>query len=144
MIIPDVNLLVYAYSGASRFHSKAAHWWENLLNSAEDIRLPWAVIMAFVRILTNPRSTSPPVPLEQVIGVVESWLRDGYVSLIQPGPDHAEIVFKLLRDAGTGGNLTTDAHIAAIAIEYNALVHTNDTDYARFRGCRCVNPLEER
>lgn len=144
MIIPDVNLLLYAYTDSSADHRKAARWWANLLNGSEDVRIPWIVIIAFIRVLTNPRAINPAVPLEHAIAAVEGWLDDGHVRVVQPGPDHGSIVFKLLRSAGTGGNLTTDAHIAAIAIEYNAVVHTNDTDFARFPGCRYVNPLEHQ
>lgn len=142
MIIPDANLLLYAYYEGAPRHKAARAWWERLLRGTEEVGLPWIVALAFIRIATNPRVTIPAATVEEVVEIVESWLATVRVRILQPGPRHAAVLFDLLRQAGTAGNLTTDAHIAALAIEYQAVVHTADPDFARFSGCRWVNPLE--
>jgi hypothetical protein len=142
VIIPDANLLLYAYNEGARRHKAALAWWEKLVRGSEEIGLPWIVALAFIRISTNPRITAPAVPVREAVQTVEAWLATERVRILQPGIRHASILFELLGQVGTAGNLTTDAHIAALAIEYQAVVHTTDTDFARFSGCRWVNPLE--
>jgi predicted nucleic acid-binding protein len=78
---------------------------------------------------------------DQAAGHVESWLARRVVRILNPGPRHAELLFRLLREHGAGGNLATDSHLAALAIEFNAVVHTADTDFLRFEGVKWINPL---
>jgi uncharacterized protein len=80
--------------------------------------------------------------VDQAAMHVESWMARRVVRVLNPGPRHAEFVFGLLRSAGTGGNLTTDAHIAALAIEFRGIIHTADTDFLRFPTVEWLNLLE--
>lgn len=141
MIVPDVNLLLYAVVSAFPLHKRAHAWWEETVNSAAEIGLASPAIFGFIRIATNPRVLSPPLPVEAAVGYVSAWLAQPNVSHLVPGARHMEIAFSLLKEVGTGGNLTTDVQLAALAFEYDADMHSNDTDFARFPGLRWVNPL---
>ncbi len=141
MIIPDVNLLLYAVVSAFPEHQHAHEWWEGTINSAAEIGLASPAIFGFIRIATNPRVLSPPLSVEAATGYVSAWLGQPNVSHIAPGAEHIAIAFSLLTQIGTGGNLTTDVQLAALALEYDADIHSNDTDFARFPGVRWINPL---
>jgi hypothetical protein len=141
VIIPDINLLVYAYDTRSSFNKRAAEWWASCLSDDASVGLAWAVALGFVRIWTNPRAFANPMTVDQAIGHVESWLERPNVKIVHPGPRHAELLFGFLRAEGKGGNLTTDAHLAALAVESRAVIHTADTDFLRFSGVRWLNPL---
>ena len=141
MIIPDVNLLVHAYNADSAVHPAAKRWWEELLSAPGPVGLPWVVALGFIRITTHSRIVARPLPPETVCSHVESWLAQPQVSLLHPGPMHAAVLFDLLRRLGTAGNLTTDAHLAALAIEHQAELHSTDADFSRSSGLRWRNPL---
>lgn len=141
MIIPDVNLLVYAYDSGSRRHDAAREWWEALMNGTGSVGIPWAVILGFIRITTHSRVLENPLEVNGACSRVRAWLARPNAIVIHPGARHADILFKLIEAAGTGGNLTTDAHLAALALEHQAEVHSTDADMARFPGLRWVNPL---
>lgn len=141
MIVPDVNLLLYAVVSAFPQHKSAHSWWEETINSAEAIGLTSPAIFGFIRISTNRRVLAPPLTVEAATGHVSAWLGQPNVSHLAPGPRHVEIAFSLLREAGTGGNLTTDVQLAALALEHDADMYSNDTDFARFPGLRWRNPL---
>jgi toxin-antitoxin system PIN domain toxin len=141
MIIPDVNLLIYAYDRRSGFHDRAVEWWEKSLSGAEAVGLPWVASLGFLRLITNARVFENPMPVRMATGVVQSWLGRPQVQVLQAGSTHADILLRLLDELGTAANLTTDAHLAALAIEYRAILHTADTDFARFPGLRWKNPL---
>ena len=141
MIIPDVNVLVHAYNRQSAEHAVVRAWWEQTLSRSRPVGLPWVSILGFLRLCTNPRISLRPMTAEQAVGHVKSWLAAPRVDIIHPGDQHAEIVFGLLEDLGMAGNLTTDAHLAALAIEYQAELASTDSDFARFRGLRWFNPL---
>ena len=144
MIVPDINILVHAYNLEAREHKPARAWWERVLGSREPIGLPWASILGFIRVTTLPRLTKRPLYPREATGHVKQWLASQNVSVITPGEIHAQLVFDLLDELGTAGNLTTDAHLAALAIEYRAELASTDTDFARFRGLRWFNPLEAK
>jgi uncharacterized protein len=141
MIIPDVNLLLYAYDAASPFHATAAAWWQACLSGAEPVGLPQVVALGFVRVSTNVRVFEQPLTPKEAAGNVRTWLKQPVVRLLEPGPDHVAQVLQLLEALGTAGNLVTDAQIAATAIEYGAVVHTTDADFMRFPDLRWLNPL---
>jgi toxin-antitoxin system PIN domain toxin len=105
------------------------------------IGIPWIVALGFVRLWTNPHLFANSMSVDQAAGFVESWLERPGVRIVNPGPRHAELLFGFLRAEGKGGNLTTDAHLAALAIESRATIHTADTDFLRFAGVRWHNPL---
>ena len=141
MIVSDVNLLLYAYDSDSPFHGKAVAWWQRCLSGPEPIGLPTAVVFAFMRIGTNARVFQKPMSVAEGAGHVRSWLAQPVVQVIDPGPDHVGHVLKLLERLGTGGNLVTDAQIAALAIEQGAILHTADADFQRVPGLRWLNPI---
>lgn len=141
MIVPDVNLLVYAYDRGTPLHVGARRWWETLLNGSVAVGIPWAVVLGYVRIMTSPRVRAVPITAPIALTDVRSWLARPTVSLLDPGPRHLELVEGLLVQAGAGGTLVTDAHLAALAIEHQGELHSNDTDFARFPGLRWRNPL---
>ena len=141
MILPDINLLVYAYNSDAREHAGARAWWESLLGSSEAVGLPWAVSCGFIRLMTHPAILVTPLDPLRAVGHVQAWLDRPNVEVLDPGPRHLEILRRLLGDLGVAGNLTTDAHIAALAMEYQCELHSNDADFARFSGLRWRNPL---
>ena len=141
MILPDVNLLVYAYNVDAQRHGAARTWWEELMNGSEPVGLPWAVICGFVRLMTHPSVLLTPLAPEPALQHVRTWLERSVVTVLEPGPSHLEIFTRLLHGLGVAGDLTTDAHLAAIAIEHQCVLHSNDSDFARFPGLRWHNPL---
>ena len=141
MIIPDINLLVHAYNEDSPVHSPARRWLEDLLSAPTPVGVPWVVALGFIRITTHPRVVSRPLTPDVACRHVETWLGQPQVMLIQAGDRHAAVLFDLLRRLGTAANLTTDAHLAALTIEYQAELHSTDADFARFAGLRWRNPL---
>ncbi|MYN64410.1 MAG: type II toxin-antitoxin system VapC family toxin [Acidobacteria bacterium] len=141
MIVPDTNLLVYAYNDGAPHHEAARRWWEDLINGAERVGLPWMVSTGFVRLMTHPRVLRSPVSPVDAIAHVRDWFRYAHVSPINAGAEHLTHVQRNLEAAGVGANLVTDAHIAALAMEYQAEVHSNDSDFSRFPGLRWRNPL---
>jgi toxin-antitoxin system PIN domain toxin len=141
MIIPDINLLLYAHDSISMFHAKALAWWKNLLSRADTIGLAQTVIFGFVRIGTNSRAYENPMTPAEGAGYVRLWLSQPNVQVLEARPEHVERVLKLLERLGTAGNLVTDAQIAALALEHDAELHTSDADFSRFEGLRWYNPL---
>lgn len=142
MIVPDVNLLLYVYDSTSPYHKRAAQWWTACLNGLDPVGIPRVVTFGFVRLATNPRVFASPMSVSAVAERVNSWRSRSHVRELEPGPAHTRSVLDLLARAGTGGNLVTDAQIAAIALEYGATVFTNDADFQRFEGLKIANPLK--
>ncbi|MDX2054977.1 MAG: type II toxin-antitoxin system VapC family toxin [Polyangiaceae bacterium] len=141
MIIPDVNLLLYANMSGFPQHKLAQKWMEDLLSGNEEVGIPTVATFGFIRIATSRRVFKTPLSVDQALKRVESWMMQPQVTLLLPGRRHLEIAFTLLRNLGTAQNLTTDAQLAAHAIENQAELHSNDSDFARFPGLRWVNPL---
>ena len=141
MIVPDINLLVYAYRDEAPEHGVAKEWWERLLNGSERVGLSWVVISGFVRIITHRNVSHNSLAPSLAIDAVNEWFDFPHVVTVHPGANHLSLFRANLEAAGVGGNLVTDAHIAALAMEYQAEVHTNDSDFARFPGLRWRNPL---
>jgi hypothetical protein len=141
MIVPDVNLLVYAHNAASRFHDDSHDWWEACLNGSRTILLPHLCVNGFIRIMTHPRILVEPLSVAESLAMVDSWLVSDLVLLVAPGERHYAIYKRLLLAAGVGGKLSTDAHLAALAIENRATLYSNDHDFVRFPGLAWVNPL---
>jgi uncharacterized protein len=141
VIVPDVNLLLYAEIDATPLHAVARDWWEDALSGDAQVGLAPVCVFGFLRLVTNRRVFTEPLAIEDALARVESWLSRPNVRTLVPGSAHYEHAFRLLRQLGTGGNLTTDVQIAAHALEHNAEVCSNDGDFTRFEGVRCVNPL---
>lgn len=141
MIVPDLNLLLYAYDSGSSFHAKAADWWQSCLSGTEPVGLAHVVVFGFVRLATNPRAFTDPMTPTEAAGHVRSWLEQPPVQVLDPGPDHLRQTLQLLEDLGTAGNLVSDAQMAALAMEHDAVLHTADADFVRFPGLRWYNPI---
>ena len=141
MIVPDVNLLLYAYDAASPFHSRATSWWQACLTGTEPVGLAHVVMFGFMRVSTSARVFRSPLAASEAAGHVRAWLAQPVAEVLVPGPGHTGHVLNLLDTLGTAGNLVTDAQIAAIAIEHDAVVHTADADFTRFPGVRWLNPV---
>jgi len=141
MIVPDVNLLVYAYDSKAPHHPRARAWWEGLLGRREPVGIPWVVSVGFLRIMTSRSVMTEPMPSGLALTHVRSWLALPSVDPVQPGPRHLDILASFAQSGTLVSPLMTDAHIAAIAMELQATVHSNDTDFARFSGLRWINPL---
>jgi toxin-antitoxin system PIN domain toxin len=141
LIVPDVNLLLYAHVTGFAEHAKARRWWEALMNGDQEVGLGAPALFGFVRLATNAQVFDRPLSVDVALRHVEQWLSRPHVRFVVPGPDHLDTAFTLLRALGAAGNLTTDAQLAALAIEHQGEVHSNDADFARFPSLRWVNPL---
>lgn len=141
MILPDVNLLVYAYNTADPRHERARDWWEETVNGSIPVALPWVTVGGFIRVMTHPRLLVRPMTAPEVTRRVRAWLEVPSVTIIQPGQRFAGLFLGFLESLGTAGNLTTDAQLAALAVEHQAELHSNDADFSRFAGLRWRNPL---
>lgn len=143
MILPDLNLLLYAYNPHTPQHSRALVWWEACLRGDELIGLPHEVTLGFVRIATNPKLGGARVPLDAAAKVVESWLSRPNTKPLLPKEDHTVRVLALMAQCGASGQLTSDASLVVYAIEHRATLCSNDGDFARFPGLIWRNPLLE-
>ncbi|MFZ4777333.1 MAG: type II toxin-antitoxin system VapC family toxin [Terrimicrobiaceae bacterium] len=141
MIIPDINLLVYAYNAADPQHDAARAWWESAVGGREPVGVPWIVAGGFIRLMTHPRVLVSPMPVEDATRRVRSWLEHPNVLVVNPGKRFAGLFFGFLEKVGSGGNLTTDAHLAALAVEHQAELNSCDSDFRSFAGLRWRNPL---
>ena len=143
MIVPDANLLLYAYDSNGPFYERAKSWWQGCLSGQEAVGLTHPTLFAFLRISTHPKIYTHPMTLAEAAGHVRSWLARRVSQLLEAPLDHTEHVIGLLEDAGgTAGHLVTDAQIAAFAQSYRAIVHTVDRDFLRFPDVRCHFPLD--
>ena len=143
MILLDANLLIYAVDADAPQHGKARRWLENALSGDVGVGLPWIVVLAFLRITTRTGVLRRQLTADQAVGFVDEWLAQPYVELVGPGASHWPLLKKLLREVGAAGNLTSDAHLAAMAIEGGCELATTDHDFRRFAGIRILNPLLE-
>lgn len=141
MIIPDANLLIYAYDSTVPAHADARAWWGGVLAGTEPVGIPVAVLLAFTRLMTHPTICQNPLSTEQVRAIVYQWLAQPQVRWLNPSAAFHTTFFDLLDQSGTGGNLCTDALIALAAREYSGTVFSNDHDFGRFPGLKWINPL---
>lgn len=132
MKIVDSNVLIYAVNEQSLHHRTAYSWLSQAVAGAETIALAWTSILAFLRITTSRRAFEHPLTLDTAAALVGSWLSRPTCVVVEPGPRHLQLLTELLARAGTAGNLTTDAHLAALALEQRAGVVSFDRDFARF------------
>jgi hypothetical protein len=142
MILPDVNVLVHAHNADSAVHEKARLWWDSCLGGTEGIGLAWAAILGFVRITTNRRVVARPLAVGSVMDRIESWLALPHVHVARPSDHHFARLRAKLEHLGAAGNLTTDAHLAVLAMERGYVLYSTDADFARFPGLRWTNPCK--
>ena len=136
MVVVDANVLLYAVDSESAHHEEALVWLDTSLAGAEAVGLAWIALLAFIRIGTNHAILAEPMTVDEAVGQVEAWLAAPAAVLAQPTARHAGVLRGLLRETGTAGNLTTDAHLAALAVEHAAEIVSYDRDFARFAGVR--------
>jgi toxin-antitoxin system PIN domain toxin len=141
VILVDANLLLYAINRDAPRHDQAKKWFEAVLSGAEVVGLSWNVLLAFLRLTTRPGVFQQPLSIEMALEVVGLWLDRDAVTLVHPGPRHFSVLRQLLLATGSGGNLTTDAHLAALAIENQAVLCSRDSDFSRFPGLTWKDPL---
>lgn len=144
MILPDVNVLVHAHNADSAVHEAARRWWDGCLAGSQGVGLAWAVMLGFIRITTNRKVVARPLTVPDVTARVQDWLDLPHVHMALPSNSHFSRLRAELERLGTAGNLTTDAHLAVLAMERGYVLHSTDADFARFPGLRWVNPCEPR
>jgi hypothetical protein len=141
MIIIDVNLLIYAVNEDAPCHQKAKAWLETAVAGTETVGLPWTVLLAFLRLTTKSGLFQNPLDVGTAFELVEAWLAQPPVIVPEPSARHSQTLRDLVTPLGTAGNLTSDAHLAALAIEHRAVLCSTDNDFSRFPKLRWQNPI---
>lgn len=143
MILVDANLLIYAGVASVPEHERARVWLDGQFADASRVGLPWQCLLAYLRITTKRGGFAHAQSIESAWTQVRAWLSQPSAWIPQPTERHAAILGSLLGDGQVSGDLVSDAHLAALAIEHGLTLCSNDRDFARFRNLRWVNPLEE-
>jgi uncharacterized protein len=141
VILVDTNILIYAHVADAPEHQRAREWLDEKLNGAAPVGLPWASLLGFLRLVTNPRIFAKPPTLAPAWRQVREWLELEPVWIPEPGLRHVDRLADLLALPGVRGKLIPDAHLAALAIEHGLVLCSSDGDFARFPGLRWENPL---
>ena len=141
MILVDANLLVYAHVQLFPQHDQAREWLDGRLNGTTPVGLPWVSLLAFLRLVTNPRVFEYPEPIADAWRQVLAWLDCETTWIPEPTQRHAEVLGALLAIPGVHGNLVPDTHLAALAMEHGLMLCTADSDFTRFPALRWLNPL---
>jgi toxin-antitoxin system PIN domain toxin len=142
VICIDLNVLLYAIDEESAHHAAARAWLEAELSGSRPVGLAWSVLLGFLRIASRPGVLRRPMAASDAIAYVDEWLALPGVMPLAPTASHWRILRELLAAAGTAGNLTSDAHLAALAIEHGAAIASFDHDFRRFPGVRLEVPGE--
>jgi toxin-antitoxin system PIN domain toxin len=140
-VLVDANILLYAVDETSPFHQRASNWLTGQLNGARRVGFPWQSLVAFLRISTHERASARPLTPEQAAGFVADWLEPEVSWIPREGPGHGRILTDLITRYQLRGNIVSDAHLAALAIEHGLEVCSNDADFARFSEVRWTNPV---
>jgi len=144
VIIPDLNVLLYLLNAESVHHASAKSWYQDLVKAGPAVGLAWVVILGFLRISTSPRVFPAPLSAEQAFDWLETFKEALAPRILEPGRGHLGILRNLLISSGTAGNLSTDAHLASLALENDATLVTFDRDFLRFPGVKIIFPDERR
>ena len=142
MNLVDANILIYAVNSDAAHHERVRLWFEAALSGTDPVGLTWSVLLAFLRITTRRGILQRPLPVSEALGYVDSWLRLPPVELVVPGPHHWTVLRTLVATSGTAGNLTSDAHLAALAFEGGWTLVSTDNDFRRFTGLDILNPAQ--
>jgi uncharacterized protein len=140
MFVVDANVLLYAVNADSAHHRDARDWLDRVLAGPESVGLAWSVILAFLRLATHPVVFPRPLDAGDATRVVRGWLGSPVATPLEPTDQHLRILTRLLDEAGTAGNLVSDAHLAALAIEHDGTLVSYDADFSRFEGLRWQRP----
>ncbi len=141
MILIDANILVYAHVSSFAQHNFARDWLDRQLNASAPVGLPWASVLAFLRLVTNPRVFESPEPIGEAWQQVRAWLSAEPAWVPQPTERHADLLGEFLAFPGVHGNLVPDAHLAALAVEHGLTLCSTDGDFARFQRLHWLNPI---
>jgi toxin-antitoxin system PIN domain toxin len=141
VILIDANILIYAHVSSFAQHNLARDWLDQQLNASARVGLPWTSLLAFLRLVTNPRVFEQPEAIRDAWEQVHAWLTSETVWIPQPTERHADILGEFLALSGVHGNLVPDAHLAALAVEHGLTLCSTDGDFARFQGLRWLNPI---
>lgn len=141
MKLPDANVLLYAIDERAPRHEAARNWLGDALSGTETVGFAWVVLLAVVRISTRAAVFERPLAAAEALDLVDGWLAQPSTTVVHPTDRHADVLRELLVPLGTAGNITTDAHLAALAIEHGADLCSSDADFSRFSGVRWVDPL---
>ena len=141
MKLVDTSVLVYAVDDTSAHHEVARTWLEHALSGTETIGFAWNALLGFVRLTTNARVFASPLTVDEAFDRVEAWLAQPCAAVLAPTKRHTAVLRDLLAPLGTAGNLTSDAHLAALAIEHGGQICSTDRDFERFPGIEVINPL---
>ena len=145
MLLPDVNVLIYAHvEDSTPDHANYAAWITRLASGSEPFALSVLVLSGFIRIVTNPRVFDPPSTLDRSFAFVSSLVKRPTARIVGPGPDHLDIFERLCRETGATGKLAADAQHAAVAMEHGCTIVSTDSDFSRFPGLRWQHPLAPR
>lgn len=140
MKLPDANVLLYALDDSSARHASARSWLDAALSGSEEVGFAWVVLLAVVRLTTKPTIFTHPLRPAEAFDIVDEWVAQPCAVILHPTVRHAALMRGFLTAAGTAGNLTTDAHLAALSVEYGATVCSYDADFDRFPGILLTNP----
>jgi toxin-antitoxin system PIN domain toxin len=143
VIIPDANVLLYAYHQGAPQHARARAWVEAVFSGIEPVGIPWQCVTAFLRIATHSKVFTQPYSTAEAVGIVRAWLQAPAVQALEPGERYFEILAELLQTAQVSGPLVMDAALAALAIEFGATLATSDRDFRRFDGLKLLDPILE-
>ncbi|TAN23437.1 MAG: PIN domain-containing protein [Acidobacteria bacterium] len=141
MILVDANLLIYAVNSDAPRHARVRAWLEKELSSETEVGLAWVVVLAFLRVITKPGILAHPLAPEAALRIVDGWFQQPYVVPVSPGPNHWPLLRQLVSVTGTAGNLTTDAHLAAMALERGCTLYSCDYDFRRYPNIMHADPL---
>lgn len=144
MRLLDLNILIYAIDESSALHGRAKAWLDDTLSGSDTVGFAWAVLIGFVRLSTRAAVFERPLTVDESFEIVDGWLMQPCVTVVHPTDRHAQVLRGLLAPLGTAGNLTSDAHLAALSVEHGADLCSTDVDFSRFPGVRWTDPLRTR
>ena len=142
MKLVDANVLIYAVNGSGdddRYRDSRA-WLEQSLVGVEVVGFSWIVVLAFIRLTTKIGLFPNPLTVAQANECVRLWLAQPAAVMVEPTARHFDVLAGLLNQVGTGGNLVSDAHLAALASEHDATIVTYDTNFVRVAGVASSTP----
>jgi len=140
MKLVDANVLLYAVNTDAAAHEPARRWVDAALSGADTVAFAWVALLAFVRLSTKVGLFPAPLTVDDSMDRVDAWLSAGPAVVVEPTTRHAAVVRELLRSVGVGGNLVSDAHLAALALEHRCSIVSFDNDFSRFPGVEWVRP----
>lgn len=140
MWLVDANVLIYSANEDAPQHRQCRGWIDTALQNPEPVGFAWIALLAFLRIVTNPSTLPNPLTVAEATAQVKAWLTAPSALIVEPTSRHADVLAGLLGESGTAGNLVSDAHLAALAVEHSATIVTFDRDFGRFAGVRSRPP----